>query len=533
MFQRLHLTFFLLLISPLYSTTTIDEMTIEEKIGQVLLVHFRGEEANDEAQKLIQELHVGGFIYYNWANGLNSPEQVSRLSTGLQKLAEKQTHPIPLFIVADQENGLVARVKGLTTFPGNKALGMTGDPKLAELSAYITGKELETVGVNFNLSPVVDINNNPRNPIIGIRSFGDTAGIVIPYAENAILGYHKAGMITCLKHFPGHGDVETDSHEDLPIINKTKEQLEATELLPFKVLAADADSVMTAHILIPSIDSKNCATLSKKILDILRDDIGFNGVIIADSLVMEGVLKNSGSADEAAIQSFNAGCDIIMLGGSQLLGNNILRELTVDDVTRIHKFLVDAVASGRISMQRLDSSVARILALKERYNLTLSSQYPINSPESQRLAKRIATLATRTLQQHPLPTDFKANTIAVFAPSTLQDTIQQTGLLQIGQTTTPYYYNGLNPAESELSAAEAVAKKADQVMICTYNAWKNPNQIKLINRLIELGKPTTLIVLRDPLDAALFPKANTIISTFSPTVPSIQAAVVQLQTTKK
>ena len=332
----------------------VEMMTLEEKIGQLLMVHFNGETVNDEAERLVQKIYVGGFIYYNWSNGLNSPEQVLSLSSNLQKLTDQNPIPIPLLIAVDQEGGVVARLtRGFTIFPGNKALGMTSNDALAEQAAFAIGEELNAVGVNFNLSPVVDVNCNPRNPVIGIRSFGSSTEIVIPFAENAIRGYHRAGIITSLKHFPGHGDVEVDSHQNLPVIKKSKEQLESVELLPFKELSSFADSVMTAHVIVSSIDPINCATLSKNVLDLLRDEIGFEGVIISDSLVMEGLLKNCSSIDDGAIKALNAGCDILMLGGKQLIGAHTNLELTVSDVERIHQSLVDAVKNGLISEKRV------------------------------------------------------------------------------------------------------------------------------------------------------------------------------------
>jgi beta-N-acetylhexosaminidase len=360
---------------PCFASYSTQEMTLEEKVGQLLMVHFNGEIANEDSKTLIQKLHVGGIIYYNWANGLNSPDQVLLLSTGLQQLSTQNRLTIPLFIAADQEGGRVARLtKGFTNFPGNKALGMSGDLKLAEECAFTMGQEMHAVGVNFNLAPVVDVNSNPRNPIIGTRSFGDTTDIVIPFAKSTLEGYHRSGTITSLKHFPGHGDVEVDSHHDLPILKKTKQELQQVELLPFAKLAPIADTIMTAHIMVPSIDPVNCATLSKCILDILRKEMGFEGVIISDSLVMEGLLKNCSSVEEGAIRAFNAGCDILLFGGKQLTGSNLSSEMSVSEFERVHQSLINAVKNGLISESRLNESVGRILKLKSKFIRTGSDK---------------------------------------------------------------------------------------------------------------------------------------------------------------
>lgn len=359
------LFFFCLATVSLYPS--LKEMSLEQKVGQLLIVHFPGKEVNEEARILVQEVGVGGIIYYEWANGLESPQQVQNLSNGLQKQAE-----IPLFISADQEGGRVARLKaGFTVFPGNGALGRIDDPRLSELCAYAMGKEMRAVGVNLNFAPVVDVNCNEKNPVIGNRSFGASTQKVTEHGKSALKGYKRAHVLTTLKHFPGHGDVTSDSHESLPVVSKSREALKAMELYPFEQLAPFADMIMTAHILVPALDANNCATLSGPILkDLLRSELGFQGIIISDSLIMEGVLSQCRNLEEAALRAFNAGCDMIILGGRQLVGQRMHYELTVQDVKRIHQFLVDAVKKKFISEAELDASVERILLLKEKLDLT-------------------------------------------------------------------------------------------------------------------------------------------------------------------
>lgn len=339
-------------------------MSVEEKIGQLLMVHFNGNSANEDARILIQELHVGSIIYYTWANELSSHEQVRTLSVGLHQLAAETRLAIPLLIAVDQEGGRIVRLTtGFTSFPGNQALGLTGDPSLAEQCAYTIGRELTAVGINMNLAPVVDINSNPNNPVIGSRSFGSSPELVTSFAEKFLDGCAKAGILHCLKHFPGHGDVVVDSHHDLPVVNKPLEELKKMELVPFQQLASRADAIMTAHLLVPALDPDHCSTLSKKTIDFLRQEVGYEGVIITDSLVMEGVLKGR-TIDEVALMALKAGCDLLLLGGKQLVGTGSGLELTVDDMRRIHQRLVDAVRTGELSEESIDTSVARVMALK-------------------------------------------------------------------------------------------------------------------------------------------------------------------------
>lgn len=393
------LSLFICFSKTLQASIPLEDLSLEEKVGQLLTVHFQGESPNEDARALIQEIKVGGIIYYNWSNGLDSPTQVQRLSSGLQQLAQTNPRAIPLLITADQEGGIVNRLSsGFTVFPGNMALGATENTGLAEAAAYAMGQEMRAVGVNMNLAPVVDINKNPRNPVIGVRSFAESPEIVCAFGERALFGYRRSGVIATLKHFPGHGDVEVDSHESLPTVKKTLAELQSCELLPFSKLASVADVIMPAHILVPALDPKKCTTLSEKSLKYLRDDLGFQGVIITDSLVMGGVLSQCSSVDEAAIQAFLAGCDILLLGGRQLNGEQDSFELTVADVRRIHQSIIAAVKSGRISEERINGSVAKILSLKKRHLGNSSGSIPnisdvVNTENHRALARQIAALA--------------------------------------------------------------------------------------------------------------------------------------------
>lgn len=495
---------------------TYPEMSLEEKVGQLLMVHFHGEEANPEAKALIQDLHVGGIIYYDWCNGLFSASQVCNLSIDLQKLAK-----IPLLIAVDQEGGLVNRLKqGFTLFPSNLALAKTNQPELIEKSAFATGQELLSVGINMNLAPVVDVNSNPYNPIIGIRSFADSAEQVVFFAKYALQGYHRAGIITCLKHFPGHGDVVVDSHKDLPIIGKSKEQLDKLELLPFYQLVDQTDSIMTAHLLVSALDPKNCATLSKNILtDLLREKMRFQGVTISDSLVMQGLLNNGHSIEEAAICSINAGCDLLILGGRQLNADTSL-ELTREKMQKIYQALLQAVYSGAISKQRLEEAVQRILNMKKRISF---SQVEYNRLEHQELSEQIASLALRIVKSTSVSLKEE---VVLLAPKILKTDIEQTFFPQIASNC---FFFSLNPSEDEYNKAQELARNASSFICFCYDAWKNPKQITLVQSFLRTKKPIALLSVKDPIDASLFPDVDILITTFSPTVASIKAAYEKLR----
>ena len=514
--------------SSAFALHSLEDLSLEEKVGQVMMVTFFGTVPNENARKIIQEIKVGGIIYYEWANGLTSPSQIKTLSYSLQEMAQENPHPIPLLIAADQEGGVVSRLNaGFTAFPGNKALGMTGDVNLAEESSFIIGQEMLSVGVNMNFAPVVDINNNPRNPIIGVRSYGDTPETVIAFGEKALLGYKRSGVMATLKHFPGHGDVEVDSHEDLPVIHKSIDALERMELLPFARLAATADVIMTAHLLVPALDAEHCSTLSKKTLSYLRNKIGFQGVIVTDSLVMEGVLKKCASIEEVAIQALNAGCDILLFGGKKIVGSNQNEELSLAHLKHIHQSIVEAVKSGRVLEERVNQAVEKILKLKEQYRS--SEDKPIDTEIDRSIAKEIATRALRVIKKSSGPIEsLKEKKVAIIAPEVLQGNISNTSLLEISKERNIGFFKGLNPSVQEIEDSTQRAQIADIILVFSYNAWKNPSQVELIRSLYSLKKKVILVVARDPQDLDLFPETDLVFQTFSPTTPSIQVVCDKL-----
>lgn len=334
------------------------ELSLEEKAGQMLIAHFNGEEINEEARILIEEAHIGGIIYFNWSNGLRSPEQVQALSRSLQSKAK-----IPLWICLDQEGGVVRRLnEGFPYTLGQREIVAKSDDEQTERWAYEIGALLRNVGVNMNLAPVVDVSSGPQ-AYIAKRTFGDTPEIVTRYAQYALQGYQKANVLAVLKHFPGYGGAVNDPHESLPVIREYR-----IGLMPFERLSGIADAMMTAHVLIPGLDEANCATLSPFIIqNIVREKMGFKGLTITDSLVMLGLLDNCGSVEEAAIRAINAGCDILILGGKQLQKNQQWLELRPKDTVKIHKAIVEAVQNGRIPQQRIDEAVTRILEMKRKY----------------------------------------------------------------------------------------------------------------------------------------------------------------------
>ncbi len=506
----------------------LQELSVEEKVGQLLMAHFQGKEANEDARRLVQRVHVGGIIYYNWSNGLDSPGQVYSLSQGLQELAKQTPHALPLLIAADQEGGVVARFKNqFTEFPGNAALGRAASAQLAKAVGLAMGRELAAVGVNMNLAPVIDVNSNPYNPIIGIRSLGSDPEQVAILGQRLAEGFREAGVITTGKHYPGHGDAAEDSHVKLPVSLKSMKELKRVELLPFKTLSTDA--VMTAHLLVPALDPEHCATLSKTMIDYLKRQIGFNGVVITDSLIMKGVLQANPNIEEVALKAFDAGCDILLLGGKQLIGS-VEEELVPAQVEKVHRFLVDAVEAGKISMQRLDESVEKILKLKTRCSLIIQNMPPlsqlwkkINTLAYRGLASRIAANALKIEGSFSQFTSLFRQSLYVISPQILEEGIQQAHFEQLPKSYGEAFFEGLEPSGDVIVEIKQKVAEAQVLMICSYNAWKYPEQQTLIYSLLNMNKPSILIVARDPIDASFFPGVPLIFTTYSPSAPSIRS----------
>lgn len=332
--------------------TMIAEMTIEEKVGQLIMVGFEGTQANEIIETHIRKRFVGGVVLFS--RNIQSPKQTAELTNQLQRLAESTAHQIPLFIGIDQEGGWVIRLKeGATVLPGNMALGATGSTELAERAGEITAAELAAVGVNLNFAPVVDVNNNPQNPVIGRRSFGESPELVSRLGVAYIRGLQHNGVLGTAKHFPGHGDTTVDSHFDLPTVNHDRERIHALELQPFRAaIDADVAAIMTAHIIYPAFDPDRPATLSPTILtDLLRGELGFDGLLVTDDMEMKAIDDRYRSG-EAAVMAIEAGADIVMVLWSPT------KQIEVFDA------LLSAVKSGRISQARLDQSVERILKSK-------------------------------------------------------------------------------------------------------------------------------------------------------------------------
>ncbi|WP_221482066.1 beta-N-acetylhexosaminidase [Cohnella xylanilytica] len=335
--------------------TRMEKMTLEEKVGQLILAGLEGKELDAEAKRMIRDDKVGGVILYS--NNVSDLKGTVALVNAIKRT--NAANPAPIFVSVDQEGGRVSRLPSeYVKFPANAAVGATGDADLAEAMGQLLGRALTSSGFNMDFAPVLDVNSNPDNPVIGDRSFGSSADLVSKLGLAELTGLRSEGVIPVVKHFPGHGDTSVDSHLDLPVVDKTPEQLAKLEWVPFQAAVKNhAEAVMVAHILYPKIDPDKPGSLSKRIVgDILRGDMGYDGVVITDDLGMGAIAKHYPLA-EASVMAIEAGADILLVGHGY------------DNERTAFESVLKSVKSGKISEERLDESVYRILSLKSKYEL--------------------------------------------------------------------------------------------------------------------------------------------------------------------
>lgn len=350
----------------------IMNMTLTEKIGQMVIVGLDSYEINDNTTAMIEKYHVGGFILFS--RNVKNSDQLLSLVNSLKITSSK--NKIPLFISIDEEGGRVSRMPGeYEKLPTNKAIGEVNDDDFSYKIGGVLAEEIKSFGFNMNFAPVLDINSNPKNPVIGDRSFGSDAELVSRLGVQTMKGIQDAGIIPVIKHFPGHGDTSVDSHLGLPIVSNDLERLKRLELVPFKdAIDNGADAVMIAHILLNKIDPVNPASLSKIIItDILRKQLNFNGIVISDDMTMGAISKNYNIGD-AAIKAVKADSDIILVCHGH------------DNEIEVLDALKKAVDDGVISKEKVDQSVYRILKLKQKYRLTNNI---INSIDAKEINNKI------------------------------------------------------------------------------------------------------------------------------------------------
>lgn len=489
---------------------TIGKMTLEQKVGQMFMVGFHNEdrpaqEMNRQIRTLIRDHHVGGVILFD--RNIGNPRQTAELNNSMQRLALSASPGIPLLISIDQEGGKVARIReGVTQFPGGMTLGASGNPDLARQSGQVAGSELRAMGFNMNMAPVLDVNNNPKNPVIGTRSFSGDPRQVVEMASAQIQGYHDGGVLTVVKHFPGHGDTSTDSHIDLPTVTHSMDRLNRVELVPFKGVLNRTDAVMSAHITFPALDDTPGlpGTLSQKVLTgLLRERLGYDGVIITDDLEMGAIVDNF-PAEEAAIRAVKAGADIL------LISHDLNRQQASIRGIR------DAVKRGEISEARIDRSLRRILHLKGKRtgvaSLAEQSVTPVNqvaervgTARNDQVARRTAEAGLTLLQDPkgliPRAPDKQQEllVVSVAGGRELEKSLQGYGFRTQHRELDP------DPSQQEISKLVEQSTAVDGVIVGTSRAEIHSGQRRLVQALSERGIPVIVLGLDTPYEVSVFP----------------------------
>lgn len=495
--------------------TILGALSLEDRVGQLMTIAFRGRTITSHTERMIREKKVGGVILFK--ENFDDAASLRRLIDDLSRIAS-EAKALPLFFPIDQEGGSVVRIaRGATVLPGQMSLAATPDP-LASVrrAARIAADELRSFGVNWQLAPVADVNTEPRNPIIGNRSFGSDPQRVATLVAEAVRSYADAGLLTCVKHFPGHGATTVDSHSGLPEIAHDRARLDRVELVPFRsAIAAGAPAIMTAHIRVPVLDPTpdRPATLSPAIVDtLLRRDLRFAGLCLTDDLEM-GALERSGGEARAALAAIAAGADHALL--------------RFDESAHLeaHRLLLDAARSGSLPAARLETAVRRVLTAKERGGILAPGPRPAPDVAAGRAAALDLARSAITLLRNDRVLPLRGRVLAIspthadLARIEEQSPPLHEALAAAYRTTT-----GLALERTTVAAAVAAARDADVCVVGTADAITNDGQAELVRALAAM-KPTVLVALRSPYDVLVAPDVAVYVCAYDGREPAVRATV--------
>ncbi len=499
------------------------ELSVEEKVGQLMMFGFPGQEITEHIENFIVNHHLGGIIHF--ARNIKSPEQIQSLNRDLQTLASLRG--TGLFIAVDQEGGSVARLTtGVSVSPGNMALGATRSLKRTEDVGRVTGEELRILGFNINLAPCLDVNNNPANPVIGVRSFGSDPHLAAELGAAYIKGLQEH-VIAVAKHFPGHGDTHVDSHLGLPTINHDWERLNKVELVPFrKAIKEGVAGILAAHIVFPAFESdpNRPAVLSYGVLtELLRSELGFEGLIMTDCLEMQAI-TNHFSMSEAAVLAVEAGSDLVLVSHTPSLQSEA------------YWALVEAVRSGRISEKRIDESAARIQAAKERFQVGKSYPGTVGT-EANLAVMEAAAQDSITVVQDRGNLPLTSEKVAVIETKTqaltgveaeIQSTFSLADALRDEGLMVDHYEVGLECTAEEIKKLVNASTNYETVIMVTQDAHRYPTQARLVQELNKQPLGFIVVGARTPYELQSFPNVQTYTATYSnqPFVWKCAAAVL-------
>lgn len=499
---------------------------------------------NDYTRQFIADHRFGGILLFG--ENCGDAEQVLRLVADMQQ-ANREGGGLPMLMAVDQEGGVVSRLSFGTSGTGNMTITATGDPENARAMARVFGEEMALLGLNTDFAPVVDVNDNPANPVIGVRAFSDDAGVVSQFGCAYMAGLHDTGTIASVKHFPGHGNTDIDSHTGLPLVDRSHDELMANELLPFRAaIEQGADMVMTAHIQYPQLEGQTRtsistgeevyvpATMSRAVLtDLLRGELGFDGVIVSDALDMKSIVDNF-STDDMLAMTINAGCDMLIMPG-------VWDRAMMEQLDAMLGRAVELTEAGVIDAGMVDDSVRRILALKQKYGILDTADFSVTdeavaaavagcgSAEHRRVAWDIAcgalTLLKNENEAFPLDVQAGERTLVLFtaasragAAELAQKLLSQMGALPEGAT-----LEGMVIEPDTAADCLDAARTADHVLLvsrawapeCLDPATDDGFPVGVVNRVIEGlhadGKPAVVISCQLPYDVACYPEADALL----------------------
>ncbi|RQG90509.1 glycoside hydrolase family 3 protein [Natrarchaeobius chitinivorans] len=486
----------------------LDEMSIEEKIGQMVMVTTRGitgphEMPPGETQTAIQNLNVGSVIIYNQS----SPSYAATYNNKLQEWATNADPEIPLLICADFEYGSDHNIDiGGTTHPRKMGLAASGSTDNAVTSAEVTAEEMKAMGFTWNFDPGADVNTNPENPVIGVRSFGSETDTVSEFTEAMVEAYQDKDVIATPKHFPGHGDTDHDSHYDLPIVTYDEQTLRDVHLPPFQAaIDAGTSAIMTAHVIVEAIDDERPATLSKDVLTgLLRDEMGFDGLIVTDAMSMDAIEDEWGTSDGTRL-AVEAGADVIMATG------------TWQDQVDTYNALHQAYNDGELSEERIDESVARVLQAKFEYGVMnnptvdpANAIETVGNPDHLDIAADLAQDGITLVHNDGdlLPLDLSSSDTILVAGVEDLGTIREAVESETDATTLQMAASSHDPMAIEANNAASLAAAADAAIVQTYSqASIPPGQLDLLEAVANTGTPVVGLSTGLPYDIGEYPDA--------------------------
>lgn len=500
----------------------MNQLSLRDKIGQLIATGFPATDITGDLKRLVEEYRVGNIILFS--RNAESVAQLKALCGSLRRLIVTHTG-LPPLISIDQEGGRVTRLpEEATNVPGAMAIASTGRPELAYAAGRITARELRALGINFNLAPVLDINNNRLNPVINVRSYGDTAETAEQYGLLMLQGLKDGGVLASVKHFPGHGDTSVDSHLGLPVIDKSPEQLAELELKPFAAaIARGAECITTAHILFPSLEPDRVpATMSRAIVTgLLKHKLGYNGLIISDCLEMDAIRNVYGTA-EGAVGALKAGVHLLFISHTP--------QLVMEAVERIEQ----AVQSGELPLSVVDEAVEKVLYYKKKYGADAAPDLSVVGCEAHRRSAEAMSLESichvggtlTPLEKNaadtifvgcsPYRTDMASSSVspAFSFPEAMAEAFSA-----------PFVLTGIDPGGDEIRQAVERAKGYKRVVIGLVNGREHPGQLELVERFRKEGHRVTVVALGKPYDLERLNKDVCAIAAFEYTPLAIKSLI--------